>query len=52
MTQDELAAINPEETDYLFGLFGASHMIYDHLRVEGRDPSVAEMTEKAIQVEN
>ncbi len=50
MTQDELNTVDPAETDYLFGLFSANHMPYDHHRKEGRDPSISEMTEKAIQV--
>ncbi len=50
MTADDLDAVNVEEADYLFGLFGSSHMEYNHDRQEGRDPSLAHMVEKALGV--
>ncbi len=50
MTSDDLEAVNVEETEYLFGLFGKSHLEYDHDRQEGRDPTLAQMVEKAIGV--
>ncbi|XP_072028874.1 alkaline phosphatase-like [Amphiura filiformis] len=45
-------AVNPEETDFLLGLFEPSHMQYEHQRVNdpAGEPSLAEMTEKAIQI--
>ncbi len=50
MTSSDLQLVDAEETDYLFGLFAEYHIEYDHERQPGRDPSIAEMTEKAIQV--
>jgi len=51
-TQDELLdEIDVESTDYLFGLFGESHVPYDDQRKEGQDPSLAEMVTKAIEVQ-
>lgn len=45
-------AVNPNGTDHLLGLFEASHMEYEadrHLDAGG-EPSLSEMTEKAIDV--
>ncbi len=50
--RDQLLNINPNHTDHLLGLFENSHMQYETDRegdVAG-EPSLTEMTEKAIQV--
>ncbi|KAK3103756.1 hypothetical protein FSP39_021671 [Pinctada imbricata] len=43
---------DPETTDYLLGLFESSHMQYEYARDESDagEPSLREMTEKAIQI--
>ena len=46
----ELQAVNPGTTDYLFGLFGETHIRFGDERVPDEDPSLAEMTLKAIEV--
>ena len=45
-------AINPETTERVFGLFNESHMQYEADRSNdiAGEPSISEMTEKAIQV--
>lgn len=45
-------AINPETTERVFGLFNESHMQYDADRANdvAGEPTIAQMTEKAIQV--
>ncbi|XP_071109415.1 alkaline phosphatase-like [Haliotis cracherodii] len=50
--KQQLAAIDPKDTDYLLGLFEASHMQYDLERdtTPAGDPSIADMTRKAIQI--
>ncbi|XP_067659275.1 alkaline phosphatase, tissue-nonspecific isozyme-like isoform X2 [Haliotis asinina] len=50
--KQQLADIDPQTTDYLLGLFEASHMQYDLERdtTPTGDPSIAEMTSKAIQI--
>lgn len=45
----ELLAIDPRQTDYLLGLFNASHLAY-HLDESIDTPTLAEMTETAIRV--
>ncbi|XP_022104178.1 alkaline phosphatase, tissue-nonspecific isozyme-like [Acanthaster planci] len=40
--------VDPESTEFLLGLFEASHMQYEAERTN--EPSIAEMTEKAIQI--
>ncbi len=50
--RDQLLNINPNDTDHLLGLFENFHMQYETDRegdVAG-EPSLTEMTEKAIQV--
>lgn len=44
--------VDPATTDHLLGLFEASHMEYEADRAEDRagEPSLTEMTEKAIQI--
>jgi len=50
--QSMLSDINPEDTDHLLGLFENSHMQYEQDRNRDRagEPSLSEMTEKAIQI--
>ena len=45
-------AINPEKTDHLLGLFERSYMEYEHDRPKdkGGEPSLTEMTDKAIDI--
>ena len=45
----QLQSVNAEETDYLLGLFGQSHMEWDHQRTT-EDPSLSDMTSKALEV--
>nr|XP_018914109.1 PREDICTED: alkaline phosphatase-like [Bemisia tabaci] len=45
-----LMAINPAETDYLLGLFRMDHMSYYVDADHTEEPSLEEMTEKAIQI--
>ncbi|XP_022104179.1 alkaline phosphatase-like [Acanthaster planci] len=40
--------VDPENTEYLLGLFETSHMQYEAERTD--EPSIAEMTEKAIRI--
>ncbi|MEX0297630.1 MAG: alkaline phosphatase [Kordiimonas sp.] len=47
-TAEELANINLDETEHLFGLFNDSHLTFDAMRPE-EEPSLAEMTEVAIK---
>lgn len=46
----ELNAIAPTNTTKLFGLFNSSHMSYDLDRASTSEPSLAEMTSKALAV--
>jgi alkaline phosphatase len=46
----ELNAIDGTRTDRLFGLFTPSHMSYDLDRDPAKEPSLAEMTTKAMEV--
>ncbi|XP_071496808.1 alkaline phosphatase-like, partial [Diadema antillarum] len=50
--EPDFAAIDPEETDYLIGLFSYNLMSFDILRPNdtGGEPSIAEMTDKAIRI--
>ncbi len=45
-------AVDPARTDHLLGLFEPSHMQYEHDRPKdtGGEPSLAEMTRKALQI--
>lgn len=45
-----LKEIDPSTTDYLMGLFAAGHIAYYHEQEENDDPSLTDMTEKAIQI--
>jgi len=50
--QAQFDAINPAHTDHLLGLFERSHMRYEADRKDDAagEPSLAEMTEKAIKI--
>jgi alkaline phosphatase len=48
--RDQLAAIDPRTTQYLLGLFEPSHMQYEADRRAADEPSLAEMTAKAIDI--
>jgi alkaline phosphatase len=46
----ELSAVDPASTDRLLGIFTDSHMSYELDRDSAAEPSLAEMTEKAIEI--
>nr|WAK99611.1 alkaline phosphatase [Rhopalosiphum padi] len=46
----QLKSLNTNETDYLLGLFATSHMSYNLLANKSVEPTLVEMTEKAIEV--
>jgi alkaline phosphatase len=46
----ELEAVDITNTDYLLGLFGPSHLPYDDMRGTRLDPSLADMTRKAMEI--
>ncbi|XP_077988501.1 alkaline phosphatase, tissue-nonspecific isozyme-like [Glandiceps talaboti] len=50
--KDDFDAVDPENTDYLLGLFEYSHMQYEANRAAdvAGEPSLSEMTEKAIRI--
>ncbi|WP_371417311.1 alkaline phosphatase [Noviherbaspirillum sp. UKPF54] len=48
----EFNAIDPAKTDRLVGLFTSSHMSYDLDRDASKEPSLAEMTTKAMDILN
>ncbi len=50
--QADFSKINPRKVDHLLGLFDPSHMEFelDRARDAAGEPSIAQMTEKAIQV--
>jgi len=52
----EFNEVNAEKVEYLLGLFEPSHMQYEHERVNHtgiwKEPSITEMTEKAIHILN
>ncbi|XP_072047534.1 alkaline phosphatase-like isoform X1 [Amphiura filiformis] len=49
---EDFNAVDPEDTDYLMGLFERDHMQYENYRKDDAagEPSIAEMTEKAIKI--
>lgn len=49
-TADELALVDARSTDYLLGLFSADHMSYEYDRSDTDEPSLWEMTAKAIDL--
>ncbi|MEQ1530764.1 MAG: alkaline phosphatase [Methylococcales bacterium] len=50
--QAQFNAVNPKKTEHLLGLFERSHMRYeaDRKNDAGGEPSLAEMTDKAIKI--
>ncbi|KAM5164848.1 intestinal-type alkaline phosphatase 1-like [Mantella aurantiaca] len=48
--KEQFQAVNEENTNYLMGLFEPKDMKYELLRNNSSDPSLAEMTEKAIKI--
>ena len=42
--------IDKDEVDYLFGLFGETHIRFGDQRVPEEDPTITEMTTKAMEV--
>ncbi|MFH0794267.1 MAG: alkaline phosphatase [bacterium] len=50
--EEQFRAADPEKTEYLLGLFEAEHMEYelDRPKDKAGEPSLAEMTEKALQM--
>ncbi|MGB7906029.1 MAG: alkaline phosphatase [Steroidobacteraceae bacterium] len=48
--REQLAAIDPQHTQHLLGLFEPSHMQYEADRRASDEPSLAEMTAKAIGI--
>ncbi|XP_067051461.1 alkaline phosphatase-like isoform X3 [Acropora muricata] len=50
--KEQFDRIDPEKVDKVLGLFEPSHMQYEVDRIEGepKEPSIAEMTEKAIKI--
>uniref|UniRef100_A0A182QF74 alkaline phosphatase n=1 Tax=Anopheles farauti TaxID=69004 RepID=A0A182QF74_9DIPT len=46
----ELLAVQSEQVDRLFGLFNANHMAYRMLADQQREPSLEEMTLKALEI--
>ena len=49
-TNEQLQMIDPDKTDYLFGLFGETHIRFGDTRIPEEDPTVEDMTMKAIEV--
>ena len=50
-SNEELQMIDKDAVDYLFGLFGESHIRFGDQRVPEEDPTITEMTTKAIEVQ-
>ncbi|XP_071840260.1 alkaline phosphatase-like isoform X2 [Apostichopus japonicus] len=50
--KEDFDDVDPDTTEYVFGLFEPSHMQYESDRANDTsgEPSIAEMTEKAIQI--
>lgn len=51
-TRDELQNLDPKRTHHALGIFNASHLEFNHDRVEKKlnEPSLTEMTTKAIDI--
>ncbi|KAG8233249.1 hypothetical protein J437_LFUL013511 [Ladona fulva] len=47
---EQLQAVDASSTDYLLGLFDSSHMEYHLLSNNSKNPTLAEMTGKAIEI--
>ena len=50
-SNEELRMIDSNKIDYLFGLFGETHIRFGDTRVPDEDPTIEEMTMKAIEVD-
>uniref|UniRef100_A0A0B6Y858 Alkaline phosphatase n=1 Tax=Arion vulgaris TaxID=1028688 RepID=A0A0B6Y858_9EUPU len=48
--KEQLDSVNLVKTDYLLGLFQQDHMSYELDRDTIKEPSIAEMTQKAIEI--
>ncbi|XP_022082456.1 alkaline phosphatase-like [Acanthaster planci] len=48
-TRDQLLTIDPDDTEYLLGLFGYAELNFDISRT-AKEPTLAEMTEMAIRI--
>ena len=42
--------VDASNVDYLLGLFGVTHIRFGDARVPDEDPTISEMTAKAIEV--
>ncbi|XP_032820289.1 alkaline phosphatase-like [Petromyzon marinus] len=49
-TKKDFENINPEDTNYLLGLFEPGHMGWAPSHLERNDPSLAEMVEKSLKI--
>ena len=49
---DELHMVDASTVDYLLGLFGVTHIRCGDARIPEEDPTISEMTTKAIEVVN
>ncbi len=49
-TREELLAVDPARTPWLLGLFGADHMAFEADRDRKVEPSLAEMTARALDL--
>ncbi|CAL8134234.1 unnamed protein product [Orchesella dallaii] len=49
-TVDDLKNVDAAKADYLLGLFAPSHLAYFHEQAPDQDPTLTEMTEKAIEI--
>ena len=49
-TAGELMSVEASETDYLFGMFSPDHVSYEDKRDPDLDPTLRNMTEKAIDI--
>ncbi|XP_075461983.1 alkaline phosphatase-like isoform X2 [Ascaphus truei] len=50
--RDQLIDLDPENVDYLMGLFEPGHLLYEQQRTNSTDPSLSEMVHVAIQILN
>ncbi len=48
--REQLLQVDTSNVDYLLGLFAPSHMEYYHEQEKHDDPSLAEMTQVAIEI--
>ena len=48
----DLQNINANETDHLMGLFAEGHLAWIDARITNQDPSLTNMTKKAIEILN